>query len=239
MISFQSLDFGFDETLQMLRDTVRNFAAEEIAPRAAQIDKDNLFPADLWPKLGALGLHGITVSEDYGGTDLGYLAHIIAMEEVSRASASVGLSYGAHSNLCVNQINRNGSDAQKQKYLPKLSSGEWMGAYCLTEPGAGSDANSGKTKAVLSEDGKHYVLNGQKMWITNSGFADVFTVFAKIDNDRVLSAFIVEKDFPGLSLNPEEKKMGIKGSSTRQIFLNDCKLSGIGEYSSKWTKQYC
>ena len=175
------LDFGLGETIEMLRDTVQSFAADEIAPRAAEIDRVNEFPADLWKKLGDLGLHGMTVEEEYGGTAMGYLAHIIALEEVSRASASVGLSYGAHSNLCVNQIRRNGNEAQKRKYLPGLISGEQVGALAMSEPNAGSDVVSMKLRADAKGD--RYVLNGAKMWITNGGDADTLVVYAKTDLD--------------------------------------------------------
>ena len=176
-MEYPFLRFEHGETIEMLRATVRGFAAKEIAPRAAQIDASNQFPADLWQKLGALGLLGVTVEEEYGGTQMGYLAHIVAMEEISRASASVGLSYGAHSNLCVNQIRRNGSDAQRKKYLPKLISGEHVGALAMSEPGAGSDVVGMRLRAELR--GKHYVLNGNKMWITNGPDADVLVIYAK------------------------------------------------------------
>jgi len=225
MIEFQRLNFGFDETLEMLRDTVRDFAAREIAPRAAQIDKDNLFPADLWPKLGALGLHGVTVSEEFGGANLGYLAHIIALEEISRASASVGLSYGAHSNLCVNQINRNGTRAQKERYLPGLISGEQVGALAMSEPNAGSDVVSMKLRAQLHGD--HYVLNGSKMWITNGGDADTLVVYAKTDADagpRGMTAFIIEKGMKGFSHGEHLDKLGMRGSNTFPLFFDDCEV---------------
>jgi len=225
MIEFQRLNFGFDETLEMLREAVRTFANEEIAPRAAQIDKDNLFPADLWPKLGALGLHGITVGEEFGGADLGYLAHIIALEEISRASASVGLSYGAHSNLCVNQINRNGTQAQKEKYLPGLISGEQVGALAMSEPNAGSDVVSMKLRAQLRGD--HYVLNGSKMWITNGGDADTLVVYTKTDADagpRGMTAFIIEKGMKGFSCGEHLDKLGMRGSNTYPLFFDDCEV---------------
>src|SRR5512138_193662 len=194
-MSFLGFDHG--ETVTMLRDSVRDFAAKEIAPRAAEIDRSNEFPPDLWRKLGALGVLGITVDEEYGGTAMGYLAHIIAVEEISRASASIGLSYGAHSNLCVNQIRRNGSDAQKRRYLPKLVTGEHVGALAMSEPGAGSDVVGMKLRA--EKKGDRYVLNGSKMWITNGGDAHTLIVYAKTDPDagaRGITAFIVEKGHP-------------------------------------------
>src|SRR5471030_2077504 len=194
--------FNFDlgETADAIRETVQNFASKEIAPRAAEIDKSNQFPRDLWPRIGALGLHGITVDEEYGGSGLGYLEHCLAVEEISRASASVGLSYGAHSNLCVNQLRRNGNEAQKRKYLPKLISGEDVGALAMSEPGAGSDVVSMRTRA--DRKGDHYLLNGSKMWITNGPVAETIVVYAKTDptaGSRGISAFIVEKTFKGFS----------------------------------------
>jgi isovaleryl-CoA dehydrogenase len=230
-----SLDFHLGETIEALRDTVQAFAANEIAPRAADVDRDNLFPADLWKKLGDLGLHGMTVPEEYGGTNMGYLAHIIALEEVSRASASVGLSYGAHSNLCVNQIRRNGSEAQKQKYLPKLVSGEHIGALAMSEPNAGSDVVSMKLRA--DRKGDRYVLNGAKMWITNGGDADTLVVYAKTDPDagaRGMTAFIVEKGFKGFTHGNHLDKLGMRGSNTYPLFFDDCEvpeenvLGGVG-----------
>ena len=200
MAHLPGLAFDLGETITMLRDSVQQFADDEIAPRAAEIDRDNLFPHDLWQKLGALGLHGMTVKEEYGGSGLGYLAHIVAMEEVSRASASVGLSYGAHSNLAVNQIHRNGSEAQKKKYLPKLVSGEHVGALAMSEPNAGSDVVSMKLRAEARGD--RYVLNGSKMWITNGGDADVMVVYAKTDPDKGpsgITAFLVEKGWKGFT----------------------------------------
>src|SRR5690242_12433397 len=194
------LRFDHGEAIEMLRDSVRNFAAKEIAPRAAEIDRSNEFPPDLWRKLGGLGLLGVTVEEDYGGTAMGYLAHIIAMEEISRASASIGLSYGAHSNLCVNQIRRNGSDAQKRKYLPKLVSGEHVGALAMSEPGAGSDVVGMRLRA--ERRGERYLLNGNKMWITNGPEADTLVVYAKTDPDagpRGITAFLIEKGMKGFS----------------------------------------
>ena len=229
MIELQSLPFDLGSDIALMRDTVRDFAAHEIAPRAAAIDHDNLFPADLWKKLGDLGLHGMTVPEEYGGSDLGYLAHIVAMEEVSRASASVGLSYGAHSNLCINQLRRNGNDAQKAKYLPKLVSGEHVGALAMSEPNAGSDVVSMKLKAdrVGGESGDRYVLNGSKMWITNGGDADTMIVYAKTDADggsRGVTAFIVERGTKGLSYGSKLDKLGMRGSNTWPIFFDDCEV---------------
>ncbi len=214
----------FDEEQQMIAQTCDDFLETEVLPNLDKIDaQEEGIMRKLLEKAGELGLLGIAIPEEYEGFGQSFVTNQIAAEHLG-AGYSFAVAYSCHTGIGSMPILYYGNEEQKQKYLPKLAAGEWMGAYCLTEPGAGSDANSGKTKAVLSDDGKHYILNGQKMWITNSGFADVFTVFAKIDNDRVLSAFIVEKDYPGLSLNPEEKKMGIKGSSTRQIFLNDCKV---------------
>ena len=219
------LAFDFGETIGMLRDSVQQFAGDEIAPRAAEIDASNLFPADLWKKLGALGLHGMTVKEEYGGSDLGYLAHIVAVEEVSRASASVGLSYGAHSNLAVNQMHRNGSEAQKKKYLPKLVSGEHVGALAMSEPNAGSDVVSMKLRADLKGD--RYVLNGSKMWITNGGDADTLIVYAKTDihgGPSGITAFIIEKGTKGLSFGTKLDKLGMRGSNTYPVFFQDCEV---------------
>ena len=219
------LAFDLGETIAMLRDSVQQFAEAEIAPRAAEIDRENLFPADLWKKLGALGLHGMTVKEEYGGSDLGYLAHIVAMEEVSRASASVGLSYGAHSNLAVNQLHRNGSEAQKRKYLPRLVSGEHVGALAMSEPNAGSDVVSMKLRAEAKGD--RYVLNGAKMWITNGGDADTMIVYAKTDihaGPSGITAFIVEKGMKGLSYGTKLDKLGMRGSNTWPVFFQDCEV---------------
>ncbi len=219
------LAFDLGETIDMLRDSVQAFAAAEIAPRAAAIDRDNLFPADLWKKLGDLGLHGMTVAEEYGGTGLGYLAHMVAMEEVSRASASVGLSYGAHSNLCVNQIHRNGSAAQKAKYLPPLVAGDHVGALAMSEPGAGSDVVGMKLRA--QKKGDRWVLDGSKMWITNGGDADTMIVYARSDAEagaRGITAFIVEKGFAGLSFGAKLDKLGMRGSNTWPVFFEGCEV---------------
>ncbi|MCX7962142.1 MAG: isovaleryl-CoA dehydrogenase [Burkholderiales bacterium] len=220
-----ALRFAHGEAIEMLRETVRDFAAKEIAPRAADIDRTNEFPADLWRKMGALGLLGITVEEEYGGTAMGYLAHIIAMEEISRASASVGLSYGAHSNLCVNQIRRNGDEAQKRRYLPKLISGEHVGALAMSEPGAGSDVVSMRLRA--ERRGDRYVLNGNKMWITNGPDADVLVVYAKTDPDagpRGITAFLVEKGMRGFSTAQKLDKLGMRGSNTCELVFRDCEV---------------
>ncbi|MDC7691572.1 isovaleryl-CoA dehydrogenase [Vogesella indigofera] len=220
---YSSLRFAHGDTYDMLRETVRDFAQSEIAPRAADIDRDNLFPADLWQKFGDLGLLGITVSEEYGGANMGYLAHMIAMEEISRASASVALSYGAHSNLCVNQIYKNGNDEQKRKYLPKLISGEHVGALAMSEPNAGSDVVSMKLRADKVDGG--YKLNGSKMWITNGGDADTLVVYAKTDvsaGAKGITAFIIEKGFAGFSHGSKLDKLGMRGSNTYPIFFDDC-----------------
>ena len=215
------LNHGLGEDIEALRDTVKAFADKEIAPRAAEIDSSNEFPADLWRKLGELGLHGMTVEEEYGGANMGYLAHIVAMEEISRASASVGLSYGAHSNLCVNQLRRNGSEAQKRKYLAKLISGEHIGALAMSEPNAGSDVVGMKLRAELKGD--RYLLNGAKMWITNGGDADTLIVYAKIDGGA-MTAFIVEKGMKGFSKGNHLDKLGMRGSNTYPLFFDDCEV---------------
>jgi isovaleryl-CoA dehydrogenase len=218
-------DFGLGEDLDLLRESVQSFAADRIAPRAEAIDRDNEFPRDLWPELGELGLLGITVDEEYGGAGLGYLAHVVAMEEISRASGSVGLSYGAHSNLCVNQIYRWGSPEQKAKYLPALVSGEHLGALAMSEAGAGSDVMG--MRATATRDGDHYVLNGSKMWITNAPQADVMVVYAVTDAEagsHKLSAFIVERGTPGLSTPQKLDKLGMRGSDTSEVLLEDCRI---------------
>ena len=219
------LNFSLGEDIDMLRDTINKFAADEIAPRAAAIDEENLFPSDLWRKLGDLGVLGLTVSEEYGGAQLGYLAHMVAMEEISRASAAVGLSYGAHSNLCVNQLHRNGNSEQKAKYLPKLVSGEHVGALAMSEPNAGSDVVSMKLRA--EKRGDCYVLNGSKMWITNGGDADTLVVYAKTDPNagpKGITAFIIEKEFKGLSFGTKLDKLGMRGSNTYPVFFEECEV---------------
>jgi len=231
-----ALDFGLGETADLLRDQVRAFASDTIAPRAEEIDRSNAFPRDLWPKLGELGLLGITVEEEYGGAGMGYLEHCVAMEEISRASAAVGLSYGAHSNLCVNQIRRNGTDAHKRRYLPKLISGEHVGALAMSEPGAGSDVVGMRLKA--ERDGDRFILNGTKMWITNGPEADVAVVYAKTEpaaGSRGITAFIVERAFEGFSASPKLDKLGMRGSDTSELVFHDCAvpaenvLGGVGE----------
>ena len=219
------LNFSLGVDIDMLRDTINKFAADEIAPRAAAIDEENLFPSDLWRKLGDLGVLGLTVSEEYGGAQLGYLAHMVAMEEISRASAAVGLSYGAHSNLCVNQLHRNGNSEQKAKYLPQLVSGEHVGALAMSEPNAGSDVVSMKLRA--EKRGDCYVLNGSKMWITNGGDADTLVVYAKTDPNagpKGITAFIIEKEFKGLSFGTKLDKLGMRGSNTYPVFFEDCEV---------------
>ena len=233
---YPSLDFGLGETADMLRDTVMSFASERIAPRAAEIDRSNEFPRDLWPELGALGLLGVTVEEELGGAGMGYLEHCVAMEEISRASASVGLSYGAHSNLCVNQIRRNGNEAQKRRYLPKLISGEHVGALAMSESGAGSDVVAMKTRA--EKRGDRYVLNGNKMWITNGPDAEVLVVYAKTDPEagaRGITAFLIEKGMAGFSTAQKLDKLGMRGSNTCELVFEDCEvpeenvLGGVGK----------
>ena len=230
-----AFNFDLGETADALRETVSAFSANEIAPRADEIDRTNTFPRDLWPKIGELGLHGITVEEDFGGTGLGYLEHCVAMEEISRASASIGLSYGAHSNLCVNQIRRNGTQDQKRKYLPKLISGEHVGALAMSEPGAGSDVVSMKTRA--DKKGDRYVLNGNKMWITNGPIADTLVVYVKTDpaaGPRGITAFLIEKGMKGFSTAQKLDKLGMRGSDTCELVFQDCEvpeenvLGGIG-----------
>ena len=227
-------DFGHGEDLDLLRETVRNFAMDRIAPRAAEIDAQNQFPRDLWPEFGELGLLGITVEGAYGGSELGYLAHVIAMEEISRASGAVGLSYGAHSNLCVNQLRRWGNEEQKQKYLPKLVSGEFLGALAMSEAGAGSDVMGMRTAAV--RDGDEYVLNGSKMWITNGPGADVMIVYAKTDPDAEknnISAFIVTGDTPGFSTPQKLDKLGMRGSDTSEVLLQDCRVPAVNRLAEE------
>jgi isovaleryl-CoA dehydrogenase len=219
------LNFDLGETAEMLRESVAGFAADEIAPRAAEIDRSNEFPMDLWRKLGDLGVLGITVEEEYGGAGMGYLEHIVAMEEISRASASVGLSYGAHSNLCVNQIRRNGAEAQKRKYLPKLISGEHVGALAMSESGSGSDVLSMRLKA--ERKGDRYVLNGTKMWITNGPDADVLVVYAKTDPEaasRGITAFLIEKGTKGFRAAQKLDKLGMRGSNTGELVFEDCEV---------------
>ena len=229
MTDLPGLDFQLGEDINALRDAVREFAQAEIAPRAAEIDRTDQFPMDLWPKMGALGVLGITVSEEYGGAAMGYLAHMIAMEEISRASASVGLSYGAHSNLCVNQIKRNGTDAQRAKYLPRLVSGEHVGALAMSEPGAGSDVISMKLKAE-HHDGAgsgFYLLNGTKMWITNGPDADTLVVYAKTEPElgaRGITAFLIEKGMKGFSCAQKLDKLGMRGSHTGELVFNNVEV---------------
>src|SRR5258707_11253754 len=220
-----SLDFDLGAEIDMLRATVRGFAEERIAPLAAEIDRTDRFPVELWPEMGDLGLHGITVEEEYGGTGMGYLAHVVAMEEISRGSASVGLSYGAHSNLCMNQISRNGSMEQKQRYLPRLISGEHLGALAMSESGAGSDVVSMRARA--DRVGDHYLLNGTKMWITNGSEADILVVYAKTDSSagpRGITAFLIEKSMRGFSVAQKLDKLGMRGSPTCELVFTDCEV---------------
>ena len=223
--AYPSLDFDLGDTADMLRDSVRSFAEDEIVPRAAHVDEANDFPADLWCKMGDLGVLGITVEEEYGGAGMGYLEHCVAMEELSRASAAIGLSYGAHSNLCVNQIRRNGNNEQRAKYLPKLISGEHVGALAMSEPGAGSDVVSMKLKA--EKKGDRYILNGNKMWITNGPDASTLVIYAKTDPDggpRGITAFIVEKGFKGFSTAQKLDKLGMRGSNTCELVFEECEV---------------
>ena len=222
---YPTLNFNLGETADLLRDMVRSFTADNIAPLADEIDRSNEFPRHLWPKLGELGLLGVTVDEEYGGAGMGYLEHVIAMEEISRGSASVGLSYGAHSNLCVNQISRNGNADQKARYLPRLVSGEHLGALAMSEPGAGSDVVGMKLKA--EKKGDRYVLNGSKFWITNGPDADVVVVYAKTDPDagaRGITAFLIEKGFKGFSTAQKLDKLGMRGSDTGELVFEDCEV---------------
>ena len=222
---YPTLNHGLDEELNMLRDTVYQFCQKELAPRATDIDRNNEFPMDLWPKLGALGVLGMTVDEAYGGTNMGYLAHAIVMEEISRASAAVGLSYGAHSNLCLNQIQKNGTPRQREQYLTKLCSGEHIGALAMSEPSAGSDVVSMRLRA--DKKGDHYILNGNKFWITNGPDADVYVIYAKTEPDagsRGITAFIVERDSPGFSRAQKLDKLGMRGSNTCELVFEDCEV---------------
>lgn len=234
--SYPTLQYGHDEEIGLLRQTLSQFAAQEIAPRAAEIDRNNDFPKDLWPKLGALGLLGITIPEEYGGSGMSYLAHAIAMEEISRASASVGLSYGAHSNLCLNQIRLNGTEEQKQQYLPALCSGEHVGALAMSEPNAGSDVVSMRLRA--ERQGDEFVLNGNKMWITNGPDANVYVIYAKTDPEagsKGITAFIVERDTPGFSRSPKLDKLGMRGSNTCELVFENCRVPAtqiLGEVGS-------
>ena len=223
--NYRQLNFGLGETTEMLRDHVNSFAAGEIAPLAVSVDRDNAFPNELWPKMGKMGLLGMTVSEEYGGSNMGYLAHVVAIEEISRASASVGLSYGAHSNLCVNQIHRNGTEAQKARYLPGLVSGQQIGALAMSEPNAGSDVVSMKLRA--DRKGDRYTLNGSKMWITNGPDAHTFVIYAKTDSDKGphgITAFIVERDSAGFSQGPKLDKLGMRGSNTCELIFEDVEV---------------
>ena len=225
LASFPTLDFDLGQDIEMLRHSVQHFAAVEIAPRAAETDRCNEFPMDLWAKMGNLGLLGITVAEEHGGTNMGYLAHVVAMEEISRASAAIGLSYGAHSNLCVNQINRNGNETQKRRYLPRLISGEHVGALAMSEPNSGSDVVSMKLRA--DRRGEGFVLNGSKMWITNGPDADVLVVYAKTDlaaGPKGITAFLIEKSFKGFSTAQKLDKLGMRGSNTCELVFRDCEV---------------
>jgi isovaleryl-CoA dehydrogenase len=221
----RTFNFDLGETADAIRETVRDFAQDQIAPRAEEIDRTNQFPRDLWRPMGDLGLHGITVEEEYGGSGLGYLEHVVAMEEISRASASVGLSYGAHSNLCINQIRRNGSEEQKRRYLPKLISGERVGALAMSEPGSGSDVVSMRTRA--DKQGDRFILNGSKMWITNGPTAETLVVYAKTDaqaGPRGITAFLIEKGFKGFSTHQKLDKLGMRGSDTCELVFEDCEI---------------
>ena len=223
MKTFPLLNFGLGETADLLRESVRDFVSAEIAPLAAEIDRNDSFPPELWQKMGAMGLLGITVDEQYGGAEMGYLEHVVAMEEISRGSASVGLAYGAHSNLCVNQIKLNGTDEQKQRYLPKLITGEYIGALAMSEAGAGSDVVGMRLAAV--KEGNNYILNGTKMWITNGPYADVLVVYAKTSPEKHhkgITAFLVEKTMPGFSTSPKLDKLGMRGSPTCELVFNNC-----------------
>ena len=222
---FPSFNFDLGETADMLRDTVRSYSQDRIAPLAEKIDREDWFPREIWPEMGELGLHGITVEEEWGGSGLGYLEHCIAMEEVSRASASIGLSYGAHSNLCVNQLRRWGNDDQKKRYLEKLVTGEHLGALAMSEPGAGSDVVSMKLRA--DKKGDRYILNGSKMWITNGPSAETMIIYAKTDataGPKGITAFLVEKDFPGFSVAQKLDKLGMRGSETGELVFQDCEV---------------
>ena len=232
---YPSLNFGLGETIDMLREQTRNLVDAELAPRAAQIDRENQFPQEMWRRFGDMGLLGITVPEEFGGSGLGYLAHVVAMEEISRGSASVGLSYGAHSNLCVNQINRNGTPEQKAQYLPKLISGEHIGALAMSEPNAGSDVVSMKLRA--ERRGDHFVLNGSKMWITNGPDAHVYVIYAKTEPElgpHGITAFIVERDWAGFSRSPKLDKLGMRGSNTCELVFNNVEVpveNILGQYN--------
>lgn len=224
-MSLPDFDFGLGETIDLLRDSVANFCAAEIAPIAAGVDQSNVFPRELWPRLGELGVLGMTVTESYGGVDLGYLAHTVVMEEISRASGAIGLSYGAHSNLCVNQLARFGTEQQKQAYLPKLISGEYVGALAMSEHNAGSDVVSLGLRAV--DDGDDYILNGSKMWITNGPQADVLVVYATVDpslGSKGITAFLIENSMPGFTTGNKLDKLGMRGSDTAELIFNDCRV---------------